>query len=238
MRWDFILLFVHNNSTSLLNFDGNKFFIYKYASSFKLFAYILSGLLYFSCPFGLSAEVDYDRIEFLQHKKAMERFYESMSPEMREYYIPRKRYIDRQSIYPFAGEFYRVYIIKRGTYWRKKYLSRNKKEILKLEEFLGKANDFELNRYFTGDEESFLRTKSSDSIREIKKEASRDEFWRYKSDPVFATYIHNKATSKEKLFYKNNLSLFYVEFSGKQRISYLQSLSKNERGLPFEKTGL
>lgn len=176
------------------------------------------------------AEIDYDRLDYLTHKKILDSFKSSLSKDMLAYYLPRKRYIDRQSIYPYAGTNYQVFIIKRGTFIRNRNLW-NKKEIRELEKFLESANDFELNRYFGEKEDYYLGIRSEMAVREIRKDARRDEAWRQKTDPEFARYLKVKANFQEIDFYKKNLSLFYVDFFGKERISYLQKLSKRQQHL-------
>jgi len=191
-------------------------------------AFILIFMINFYAYSHPNAEVDYDRIDYITHKRILETFKSSLTKDMLAYYLPRKRYIDRQSIYPFAGTNYQIFIIKRGTLARNRN-QWNKKEIRELEKFLESANDFEMNRYFGEKEDYYLGIRSEMAIREIRKDARKDEAWRHKNDPEFARYLRAKANYQEIDFYRKNLSLFYVDFFGKERIAYLQKLSKNKQ---------
>jgi hypothetical protein len=172
-----------------------------------------------------------DRQEFIKNFKRVIEFKKNMPSQMVDYYLPRRKYIDKQSVNPYSGSFYQIHIISRGAYFRAKNWKKNRKEILKLEKFLETADDFELSRYFSDMEEIYLRSTANKSIAHLKEEARRDELWRKRNDPIFATYLEKKATSAEKSYYKKNKSKFYCELTGKKLIKMLQEetlLEKNK----------
>ena len=178
----------------------------------------------------LSEEIlEYDRIEFIKNFRRVIEFKKNMPTPLLEYYIPRKKYIDRQSVNPFSGSFYQIHIISRGAYFRAKNLKKNQKEIIKLEKFLEAADDFELSRYFSDMEEIYLRSPANKSIAHIKEEARRDELWRKRNDPIFAYYLEKKASVAEKAYYNKNKSKFYCELTGKKLIKMLQEESIPEK---------
>ena len=181
------------------------------------------------CPLTVAlpeAFYDIDRKEYLQNLRSVLEFKAKMPGFMREYYEPRKRYIDSQPVNPDSGTFFQLHILNRGANLRKKYFISNKKEILELEEFLKKADDFQIARYFGDFEEIYLRSKAKRSIQHIKQLAERDELWRKKNDPIFANYIDKSATLHERHFYKKNKSRFYSEFTGLKLIEFLKLETK------------
>jgi hypothetical protein len=173
--------------------------------------------------------LEYDKQEFIKNFKRVIEFKKNMPTPLLEYYKPRRKYIDRQSVNPFSGSFYQIHIISRGAYFRAKNLKKNLKEILKLEKFLEDADDFELSRYFSDMEEIYLRSSASKSIAHIKEEARRDELWRKRNDPIFAYYLEKKANSFERAYYKKNKSKFYCELTGKRLIKMLQDETIHEK---------
>lgn len=148
----------------------------------------------------------------------------NLSKEEKIYYEPRKRYIDKQSVSPKMDYFYQINIIQRGALLRKQHRW-NQKQILKLEKFLETADDFQLHRYFSNNEDAFLSMRAKDAIQIIKEDAARDEEWRKKNDPVFADYLKDRATEKEKAFYEKNKALFFRPESGEKLIQTLQLLA-------------
>ena len=173
--------------------------------------------------------LDYDRREFIKNFKRVIEFKKNMPAPLLEYYHPRKKYIDRQSVNPFSGSFYQIHILSRGAYYRTKNMKKNQREILKLEKFLEGADDFELSRYFSDMEEIYLRSSANRSIAHIKEEAKRDELWRKRNDPIFAYYLEKKANPAERAYYKKNKSKFYCEFTGKKLIKILQDETMHEK---------
>ncbi len=169
---------------------------------------------------------DYDRVEYLKNFSLVKEYKKNMPSQMLEYYIPRKRFIDRQSVNPASYPFYQIHILSRGAYLREKYSQKNLSEIRKLEKFLEKADDFQLGRYFGDFEEIYLRSKAKKSIQHICEAAERDEKWRLKNDPIFAKYLSTKATVREKKYYSQNKSRFYGELTGKSLVLYLKEESK------------
>jgi hypothetical protein len=152
----------------------------------------------------------------------VEEFKRNMSDKEREYYEPRKRFIDKQSVKPSDDFFYQIDIILRGTAFRE-HSRWNIKEIRKLEAFLAKADDFQLHRYFGTNEELYLGMKASKAIKSIKREAKQDENWRKKNDPIFLHYLKNEATKEERVFYKKNKALFFKPETGYQLIQFLKA---------------
>jgi hypothetical protein len=148
-----------------------------------------------------------------------------MSLQEIEYYLPRKRFIDKQSVKPSDEEFYQIDIILRGTALRGKN-KWNLVEIRKLEKFLMQADDFQLHRYFGVSEELYLGMKAKKAIQSIKKEAKQDENWRKKNDPIFMHYLKHKATREEKDFYKKNKALFFKPETGRELIQFLKAEAK------------
>lgn len=149
----------------------------------------------------------------------LENFKKNMPPYIKRYYLPRKRFIDRQ---PVSEEylFNQMELILKGSYLRKLY-KKNLKEIKKLEQFLYIADDFELARYFEK-EEYYLSIPAKKSIREIQFLAKLDEEWRKKTDPEFFAYLYTKANMEERKFYKRYKHKFFSEKSGKELIKLLQ----------------
>jgi hypothetical protein len=172
---------------------------------------------------GLNAEsTDPDRKQYLKNLKKVANFKKNMPKNMVEYYLPRKKYIDKQPVTPLVGPFYQIQIIVNGSKWRDKHMVKNSKEIKKLEEFLKTADDFELSRYFTPKEEKYLSMKSSVAIQKIRYYAKLDENWRKKNDPIFSKYIEEKASQQEKKYYKKHKSRFYSYDSGWDLVQILQ----------------
>ncbi len=169
---------------------------------------------------------DFDRIEYIKNLSMVREYKKNMPSQMLEYYTPRKRFIDRQSVNPASYPFYQIHILSRGTYLRGKYSQKNLSEIKKLEKFLEKADDFQLGRYFGDYEEIYLRSKAKKAIQHICEAAERDEKWRLKNDPIFANYLSSKATAREKKFYSRNKSLFYGELTGKSLVLFLKEESR------------
>jgi len=116
----------------------------------------------------------------------------------------------------------------RGTAFREKN-KRNLPEIRKLEQFLMKADDFQLHRYFGLNEELYLGMNAKKAIASIKREAKQDENWRKKNDPVFIDYLKHLATKEEKRFYKRNKALFFKTETGAALIKILQTEAKAAR---------
>jgi hypothetical protein len=167
-----------------------------------------------------------DRAEYLKNLSLVREYKKNMSTPMKEYYLPRKRFIDRQSVNPISFPYNQLHILSRGVYLRSKYYPTNSREIKKLEVFLNKADDFQLNRYFSDFEEIYLKSNAHRSIQHIRETAERDERWRLKNDPIFAKYISHRATPPERKFYNQNKFLFYGELTGNQLIAFLKTESK------------
>jgi len=180
----------------------------------------------FSSSLFAEERIDFDRIEYLKNSSMVKEYKKNMPFQMLEYYTPRKRFIDRQSVNPASYPFYQIHILSKGTYLRGKYSQKNLSEIKKLEKFLEKADDFQLGRYFGDFEEIYLRSKAKKSIQHICEAAERDEKWRLKNDPIFAKYLSTKATVREKKFYSQNKSLFYGELTGKSLVLFLKEESR------------
>jgi hypothetical protein len=180
----------------------------------------------FSSSLFAEERIDFDRIEYLKNFSMVKEYKKNMPFQMLEYYTPRKRFIDRQSVNPASYPFYQIHILSKGTYLRGKYSQKNLSEIKKLEKFLEKADDFQLGRYFGDFEEIYLRSKAKKSIQHICEAAERDEKWRLKNDPIFAKYLSTKATVREKKFYSQNKSLFYGELTGKSLVLFLKEESR------------
>jgi hypothetical protein len=178
-------------------------------------------LLFFLIP-GLIFSESKRVQKFKKNLQKVAIFKKNMQTEYQDYYLPRKRYIDKQPVDPATGQIYQVYLIQRGANLREKH-SNNRKEILKLEKFLETADDFQLGRYFGPNEEKFLSLKAKDSIRLIKEAAEKDEKWRIKNDPVFAKYLQDEARREERLYYLTHKAEFYSEKSGFELISVLRS---------------
>lgn len=180
----------------------------------------------FSSSLFAEERIDFDRTEYLKNFSMVKEYKKNMPFQMLEYYTPRKRFIDRQSVNPASYPFYQIHILSKGTYLRGKYSQKNLSEIKKLEKFLEKADDFQLGRYFGDFEEIYLRSKAKKSIQHICEAAERDEKWRLKNDPIFAKYLSTKATVREKKFYSQNKSLFYGELTGKSLVLFLKEESR------------
>jgi len=180
----------------------------------------------FSSSLFAEERIDFDRVEYLKNSSMVKEYKKNMPFQMLEYYTPRKRFIDRQSVNPASYPFYQIHILSKGTYLRGKYSQKNLSEIKKLEKFLEKADDFQLGRYFGDFEEIYLRSKAKKSIQHICEAAERDEKWRLKNDPIFAKYLSTKATVREKKFYSQNKSLFYGELTGKSLVLFLKEESR------------
>jgi hypothetical protein len=200
----------------------------KTSNAYRLFIIYAICLISFQSILGEEV-LEYDRQEFIKNFKRVIEFKKNMPSPLLAYYKPRKKYIDRQSVNPFSGSFYQIHIISRGAYFRARNLKKNLKEILKLEKFLEGADDFELSRYFSDMEEIYLRSSANKSIAHIKEEARRDELWRKRNDPIFASYLENKANSSEKAYYKKNKSKFFCELTGKKLIKMLQDETIHEK---------
>lgn len=152
-------------------------------------------------------------------RERLENFKKNMPAYVKQYYLPRKRFIDRQ---PISELFFQnqLELILNGSYLRKRNQS-NLKEIKKLERFLCIADDFQLSRYFER-EKYYLSIPASQSIKEIKTLAKMDEEWRRRSDPEFFAYLENKASIEERKYYKRNKHKFFSEKSGRELIEILK----------------
>ncbi len=193
----------------------------------KIMIILYAFSLLYTSTFCLEAdELTTDRVEYLKNLSLVGDYKKNMSPRMKEYYLPRKRFIDRQSVNPSSYPYNQLHLLSRGVYLRNKYFTKNGREIKKLELFLEKADDFQLNRYFGDYEEIYLRSSAHKSILHIRETAERDERWRLKNDPIFAKYLSRKASPQEKKFYSQNKSLFYGELTGHELIAYLKAESK------------
>lgn len=159
--------------------------------------------------------------KFISNKNKFLEFKKNMTESEWEYYEPRKKYIDRLPIKSSKDYFSGADMIIRGSILRKKFVW-NEIEISKLEEFLLIADDLELSKYFSLNEEILFSMNSKKSIGAILKLAKEDEEWRKKSDPIFFSYLENKASIEEKIFYKKNKSLFFRKESGIELISFLK----------------
>ncbi|MCB1143189.1 MAG: hypothetical protein H7A24_10185 [Leptospiraceae bacterium] len=159
---------------------------------------------------------------YLKNLRYVTEFKKRMPENMKAYYLPRKKYIDKQPVNPEVGPFYQLQIIVQGTEWRDRNLKNNRREILKLENFLKTADDFQLSRYFSLSEEKYLGMKAGDAIAIIESQAKKDEAWRKKTDPIFVKYIEKKASWKERKYYKNNKSRFYSADTGWDLVQLLQ----------------
>jgi hypothetical protein len=157
----------------------------------------------------------------------LEEFKRNMSAQEIAYYLPRKRFIDKQSVRPTDEPFYQIDIILRGTAFREKN-KWNITEIRKLEKFLLKADDFQLHRYFGTSEELYLGMKAQKAIQSIKREAKLDEDWRKKNDPVFINYLKQEATKEERRFYQKNKALFFKPETGHALIQFLKTEVKGK----------
>lgn len=158
----------------------------------------------------------------------VEEFKRNMSQKEKDYYEPRKRFIDKQSVRPSDDFFYQIDIILRGTTFREKN-RKNLSEIRKLEKFLLTADDFQLHRYFGSKEELYLGMKAANAIQNIKQEAKQDEAWRRKNDPIFGHYIKHKATKEEKQFYQKNKALFFKTETGHELVQFLKIQAQEQR---------
>ena len=173
----------------------------------------------------ISPDTHSKRARYKRNLTRVEEFKRNMSQQEIEYYLPRKRFIDKQSVKPSDEQFYQIDIILRGTAFREKN-KRNLGEIRKLEQFLMKADDFQLHRYFGLNEELYLGMNAKKAIASIKREAKQDENWRKKNDPVFIAYLKHQATKEEKRFYKHNKALFFKTETGAALIKFLQTEAK------------
>jgi hypothetical protein len=187
-------------------------------------SYYILWILLFSLSFSLGAE-ELERKVYLKNRNRVELFKENMPLYMKEYYLPRKRYIDKQPVSRDAGPYWQVSLILEGS--EKRELNRkNKREIRKLEKFLLVADDFQLSRYFSR-EDAYLKMKAKYAIQEIKELAELDEQWRKQNDPIFTNYLHYKASVPERKFYKRNKSKFFSDQTGEELVILLQKEGKS-----------
>ncbi len=161
-----------------------------------------------------------NRNKFIEFKK-------NMTVEQWNYYLPRKKYIDKQPIKSSKNYLSQADIIIKGSVLRENCIS-NRKEILELEDFLTMADDLELNKYFSLSEEILLEMKAKNVILSIARLAKEDENWRKKNDPIFIDYIQNAASIEEKIFYKKNKALFFRSESGEKLILFLKSKTSRD----------
>ena len=149
-------------------------------SNFILKSLFLSAFVfYFAYSLSIMSESHSKKRKYKKNLLRVEQFKANMSQSEREYYEPRKRFIDKQSVKPSDEFFYQIDIILRGTTLREKN-RKNIREIRKLEKFLSMADDFQLHRYFGTNEELYLGMKASKAIQSIKQDAKLDENWRKK----------------------------------------------------------
>ena len=167
------------------------------------------------------------RDRYRKNLTRVEEFKRNMSAQEIAYYLPRKRFIDKQSVRPTDEPFYQIDIILRGTAFREKN-KWNITEIRKLEKFLLQADDFQLHRYFGTSEELYLGMKAQKAIQSIKREAKLDEDWRKKNDPVFINYLKQEATKEERRFYQKNKALFFKPETGHALIQFLKTEVKGK----------
>ncbi len=192
-------------------------------SNFILKSLFLSAFVfYFAYSLSIMSESHSKKRKYKKNLLRVEQFKANMSQSEREYYEPRKRFIDKQSVKPSDEFFYQIDIILRGTTLREKN-RKNIREIRKLEKFLSMADDFQLHRYFGTNEELYLGMKASKAIQSIKQDAKLDENWRKKNDPIFSHYLEHKASKAEKEFYKKNKALFFKMESGEELVQFLQT---------------
>ena len=185
-------------------------------------------ILHIATFLSISSDSHSKRARYKRNLNRVEEFKRNMSQQEIDYYLPRKRFIDKQSVKPSDEQFYQIDIILRGTAFREKS-KRNLAEIRKLEQFLMKADDFQLHRYFGLNEELYLGMNAKKAIASIKREAKQDENWRKKNDPVFIDYLKHQATKEEKRFYKHNKALFFKTETGVALIKILQTEAKAAR---------
>ena len=192
-------------------------------SNFILKSLFLSAFVFFfAYSLSIMSESHSKKRKYKKNLLRVEQFKANMSQSEREYYEPRKRFIDKQSVKPSDEFFYQIDIILRGTTLREKN-RKNIREIRKLEKFLSMADDFQLHRYFGTNEELYLGMKASKAIQSIKQDAKLDENWRKKNDPIFSHYLEHKASKAEKEFYKKNKALFFKMESGEELVQFLQT---------------
>ncbi|HNB97018.1 MAG TPA: hypothetical protein PLS71_02175, partial [Leptospiraceae bacterium] len=164
----------------------------KYTFYFKKNRQFLLGLiiivLQLAINLSISSEPKSKRLRYQKNLKRVEEFKKNMSEPEKAYYLPRRRFIDKQSVKPSDDRFYQIDIILRGTALREKN-KWNIREIRKLEKFLESADDFELHRYFGLNEEIYLGMRAKKAIQSIKRDAKLDENWRKKNDPIFEYYL-------------------------------------------------
>lgn len=180
---------------------------------------------YFVHILGIMPESKSKDRKYRKNLQRVEQFKKNMSEKEKEYYIPRKRFIDKQSVRPSDDFFYQIDIILKGTTLREKN-HWNINEIRTLEKFLATADDFQLHRYFGKNEELYLGMKAYKAIQSIKREAKLDENWRKKNDPIFGNYIEHNASREEKDFYKKNKALFFKMETGEQLVEFLKTQTK------------
>ena len=185
-------------------------------------------ILHIATFLSISSDTHSKRARYKRNLTRVEEFKRNMSQQEIEYYLPRKRFIDKQSVKPSDEQFYQIDIILRGTAFREKS-KRNLAEIRKLEQFLMKADDFQLHRYFGLNEELYLGMNAKKAIASIKREAKQDENWRKKNVPVCIDYLKHQATKEEKRFYKRNKALFFKTETGAALIKFLQTEAKAAR---------
>lgn len=178
-------------------------------------------LLQAAINLSIYAEHRSKQARYQRNLKRVDDFKKNMSEPEKAYYLPRKRFIDKQSVKPSDEHFYQIDIILRGTALREKN-KWNIREIRKLEKFLEGADDFELHRYFGINEEIYLGMKAKKAIQSIKRDANKDENWRKKNDPIFQYYLTHQATPIEKAYYKKNKALFFKTETGYALIDFLK----------------
>lgn len=183
--------------------------------------------LFFAVNLSILPESKSKRERYKKNLTRVEEFKRNMSAQEIAYYLPRKRFIDKQSVRPTDEPFYQIDIILRGTAFREKN-KWNITEIRKLEKFLLHADDFQLHRYFGTSEELYLGMKAKKAIQSIKREAKLDEDWRKKNDPVFINYLKYEATNEERRFYQKNKALFFKPETGYELIQFLKKEVKGK----------
>lgn len=184
-------------------------------------------LVFIAANLSILPESKSKRDRYRKNLTRVEEFKRNMSAQEIAYYLPRKRFIDKQSVRPTDEPFYQIDIILRGTAFREKN-KWNITEIRKLEKFLLQADDFQLHRYFGTSEELYLGMKAKKAIQSIKKEAKLDEDWRKKNDPVFINYLRKEATREERRFYQKNKALFFKPETGYALIQFLKTEAKGK----------
>ncbi|HNK56006.1 MAG TPA: hypothetical protein PLL86_07285, partial [Leptospiraceae bacterium] len=96
----------------------------KYTFYFKKNRQFLLGLiiivLQLAINLSISSEPKSKRLRYQKNLKRVEEFKKNMSEPEKAYYLPRRRFIDKQSVKPSDDRFYQIDIILRGTALREK----------------------------------------------------------------------------------------------------------------------